>query len=355
MHSPSCAGSPSKSPLATIRSEGSELRHLGKRHDRPDGIGTWLADLSMNVAILGAGAMGSLFGGSLAESGQAVTLIDVNDAHVRAIRERGLRLETDVGDRRISALEACRPEDASTEPDLLIVFTKSLHTASALKGISRIIGPKTLVLTLQNGLGNVETIAEFVPTERVLLGTTTWPADVVGPGHVRSHGEGATRLMAAVPDIDLSQASMVSEILSKAGLQCVVDRTVWKAIWEKVAFNAALNSLCTITGCTVDQLGLTPEGMGLCSAVIDEVVSVATAEGIDADADRCRQTVSHAIARHVGHKPSMLQDMVAGRPTEIAAINGAVAGKAREHGIAVPHTEALLGLVRLIEARRKAC
>ena len=308
----------------------------------------------MKVAILGAGAMGSLFGGLLAESGQAVTLIDINEAHINAIRERGLRLDTDAGDYRIFTLEACRPEEATTRPDLLIVFTKTLHTSSALEGISGLIGPKTVVLTLQNGLGNVETVSKFVPIERVLIGTTTWPSDVVGPGHVRSHGEGTVRIMAAVAELGLSDVARVAEILSKAGLCCAADHTVWGAIWEKVAFNAALNSLCTVTGCTVDQLGLTPEGMDLCSAVIDEVVTVARAEGIDADADRCRQSVLHAIAHHVGHKPSMLQDMLAGRPTEISAINGAVAGRARERGIAVPHTVALLGLVRLIEAREKA-
>lgn len=308
----------------------------------------------MNVAILGAGAMGSLFGGLLAESGQDVTLIDINDAHIHAIRERGLRLETDAGDYRISALAACRPEQATTKPGLLIVFTKTLHTASALEGISGLIGPETLVLTLQNGLGNVETVSKFIPIERVLIGTTTWPADVVGPGHVRSHGQGTIRIMAAVVELDRSDVASVAEMLSKAGLHCTVDHTVWRAIWEKVAFNAALNSLCAVTGCTVDQLGLRPEGLALCSAVIDEVIAVARAEGIDADVDRCRQSVSYAIAHHIGHKPSMLQDVLACRPTEIAAINGAIAEKGRERGIAVPYTEALLGLVRLIESRKKA-
>lgn len=150
-----------------------------------------------------------------------------------------------------------------------------------------------------------------------------------------------------------SGLAAVAETLSDAGLHCTVDRTVWKAIWEKVAFNAALNSLCAVTGCTVDQLGMVPEGMALTSAVIDEVIAVARAEGIEADADHCRETVAHAIAHHVGHKPSMLQDVLAGRPTEVGAINGAVVEKGRRHGIAVPHTATLLGLVRLIEARMK--
>ncbi|HKP79365.1 MAG TPA: 2-dehydropantoate 2-reductase [Phenylobacterium sp.] len=307
----------------------------------------------MKIAILGAGAMGSLFGGLLAESGQDVTLLDINDAHILAIREQGLRLQTEAGDRRIRALTACRPDQATAQPDLLVVFTKTLHTASALEGVAGLIGPQTLVLTLQNGLGNVETVSRFAPIERILIGMTTWPADVAGPGHVRSHGAGGVRIMAADqrqrPDV-----AKVAETLSMAGLNCTLDRTVWTAIWEKVAFNAALNSLCAVTGCTVDQLGAVPEGMALAGAVIDEVLAVARAEGIEADADHCRETVAHAIAHHIGHRPSMLQDVLAARPTEIGAINGAVVEKGLRHGVAVPRTETLLGLVRLIEARAKA-
>ncbi|WP_455731652.1 ketopantoate reductase family protein, partial [Burkholderia stabilis] len=152
----------------------------------------------MKIAILGAGAMGSLFGGLLAESGEAVTLIDVNDAHLDAIRLDGLRIDDDRGERRIRALQAVRPEaaqaDAVASPDasfdLLIVFTKSLHTRSALDGVRALLGPHTFVLTLQNGLGNVETLNAFVPLERILVGVTTWPADAAGPAHVRSHGAG---------------------------------------------------------------------------------------------------------------------------------------------------------------------
>ena len=307
----------------------------------------------MKIAVLGAGAMGSLFGGLLAESGQAVTLIDVNDAHLQAIREHGLRLETGMGDRRITSLETCRPEQVTSRPDLLLVFTKTLHTAAALQGIAGIIGPDTLVLTLQNGLGNVEAVARFVPRDRIVVGMTTWPADIAGTAHVRSHGFGIIRIMASDGQ-ERSGVTGIAEALSKAGLRCTVDQTVWQAIWEKVAFNAALNGICAVTGCTVDQLGAASEGFALASAVVDEVIAVARAEGVEADAEHCRETVAHAIAHHVGHKPSMLQDVLAGRATEIGAINGAVAERAGKHGIAVPHTETLLGLVRLIEARTKA-
>ncbi|MFV0675927.1 ketopantoate reductase family protein [Variovorax sp. tm] len=307
----------------------------------------------MKISIVGAGAMGSLFGGLLAESGNEVTLIDVNDAHIDAVRTQGLRLATDGGDRRVTALKAVRPEDATGFPDLLMVFTKTLHTSAALSGVRHLIGPGVHVLSLQNGLGNVEKIAEFVPLERVLIGVTTWPADMVGPGHVHSHGQGVVRLMAA-DGVERRFVSQVAEVLTKAGLDCTSDGTVWAAIWEKVAFNAALNSICAVSGCTVDELGRLPDGSRLANEVVTEVLSVALRLGIEVDAAKCRANVASAIDHHRGHKPSMLQDVLAGRRTEVESINGAVVELAGPLNIKLPVTETLLSLVRLAEARSVA-
>ena len=325
----------------------------------------------MNIAMLGAGAMGCLFGGLLSESGQRVTLLDIDDAQLDAIRSHGLRLETDRGDRRIHGMSALRPEQCREAPDLLILFTKSLHTDAALRGVKALIGAPTRVLTLQNGLGNLEAVTRHVDPARVLVGMTTWPADLAGPGHVSSHGTGVVRLRSAVADdvaniaandvanIPANEAAdnaadiaHISQVLDGAGLRCEVDANVWKAIWEKVAFNAALNSLCAVTACSVGQLDLVADGGALARAVVSEVIAVARATGVDADESACHASVAHAIAHHRGHKPSMLQDVLAARPTEIEAINGEVVARARAAGVPVPHTAMLLGLVRLIQARQ---
>ncbi|MBU9613366.1 2-dehydropantoate 2-reductase [Burkholderia multivorans] len=308
----------------------------------------------MRIAILGAGAMGSLFGGLLAESGADVTLIDVNDAHLDAIRRDGLRIDDDRGERRITTLQALRPEaanaSADTPFDLLIVFTKSLHTRVALDGVRALLTPHMHVLTLQNGLGNVETLNAFVPLERILVGVTTWPADLAGPAHVLSHGAGTIRMMTA--DGAASPfAAAVADALSRAGLACTLDADVWAAIWEKVAFNAALNTLCAVTRCTVDQLGEHHDGPRLAHAIVAETAAVARAKGIAVDAARIARNVEHAIREHRGHRPSMLQDVLAGRRTEIDAIGGKVVAAAREVGLAVPHTETMLSLVRVIDAQ----
>ncbi|WP_439890280.1 ketopantoate reductase family protein [Ralstonia sp. 25C] len=304
----------------------------------------------MKIAILGAGAMGSLFGGLLAEADHHVTLLDINDAHLHAITTHGLRLETDTGDRHVRNLQALRPGDATDVPDLLIVFTKAMHTRAALASVRHLIGESTHVLTLQNGLGNVEALASVVPQERIFVGVTTWPADLAGPGHVRSHGAGAIRLMTA----DGAQRPLLTPVvdtLSVAGLNCQADANVWGAVWEKVAFNAALNPLCTVLNQPVDALGAVEDGPTLALSIVDEVLTVARASGITVNADKVSDNVRHAIVAHRGHKPSMLQDVLAGRPTEIESINGAVVATARRHGVPVPHTETLMQLVRLVQAR----
>lgn len=213
----------------------------------------------MNISILGAGAMGSLFGGLLAESGQSVTLLDINDTHLEAIRRQGLRLDTDSGERRVGGLSACRPEQVTGQPDLLLVFTKAQHTDSALRSIAGHIGEHTRVLTLQNGLGNAEALCRHVAPQQVMIGMTTWPADMVGPAHVRSHGQGVVRLL-SLEGVERQASTQVAAVLEAAGLHCAEDPQVWTSIWEKVAFNAALNSLCAVTGCTVGQLDGVPQG-----------------------------------------------------------------------------------------------
>lgn len=303
----------------------------------------------MNITIVGAGAMGSLFGGLLAESGQTVTLIDINPAHLGAIQQEGLLLQTGAGERRIHNLTACRPAEAITPPELLIVFTKTLHTTAALTGVQHLISKSTQVLSLQNGLDNVQKIVAFVPLERIWVGVTTWPADLMNPGKVHSHGQGTVRLMSADGQDRAFTASLVT-VLTAAGLSAQADAAVWCAIWEKVAFNAALNSICAVSKCTVGQLGDHVNGRALAHAVVTEVLAVARSQGISVTEIHVHNTIDQALDHHRNHKPSMLQDLLAGRSTEIDAINGAVLRYANEAGVPTPLTETLCTLVRLIES-----
>lgn len=319
----------------------------------------------MNIAILGAGAMGSLFGGLLAEAGASVTLLDVNQQHLDAIRHTGLRLATDLRTSVITSLAVSRPEAATRVPDLLMIFTKTHQIAPALLSARHLLGPATWVLTLQNGLGNVEAISTFVPRERILVGVTTIPADFLGPAHVASHGAGHIRMGHAAgsaqtdhpghrPFNSCCMLCQIVDLLNRAGLPATADPNVWAAVWEKVAFNAAFNALCAVTGCTVDQIEAVPSGPEMALAVVAEVIAVARASHIPADLERTQAMVLRSFKTHAGHQPSMLQDILAGRRTEIDSINGAVVRAAQAHALPVPYTAMLWTLVSLIDARQQA-
>lgn len=304
-----------------------------------------MTDEPLRIAVLGAGAMGSFFGARLKSGGAAVTLLDVNRPHLDAIAKDGLRVDSDVGT-EIIWLPALRPGDAQGPFDVLLVFTKTMHARSALDGARHLIGPGTSLLSLQNGLGNKEALLDFADPSRVLVGMTTYPADMAGPGHVHSHGEGKIRFWSS----DGSNAPILSEIAAAfraGGLDCLTDDAVEIAIWEKVAFNAALNTIAAVTNATVGQIGRLPEARSLAHRIAGEVVIVANAAGVPADATGVHDLVDHALDTHLDHRPSMLQDVLAGRRTEIDAIAGAVIRQAAKLNIPVPATEALRALVLL--------
>lgn len=308
----------------------------------------------MKVAVIGAGAMGGLFGARMAEAGQDVTLLDVDDAHLRAMAQHGLLLETDEGTRRVP-VRALRPEAATGTHDLLIVFTKGPATEAAVRAAAHLHGPGTRVLTVQNGLGNADRIRAALPGApvHVITGMTTWPADLRGPGHVASHGHGEVRIWAADVHTSDPLVPTVADTLTAAGLHCTADPGVEAAIWEKLAFNAAMNSVCAVARLPVGPVGDAPEGRALVHAVVEEAAAVAHARNIPVDPARIHAAAAKAFAGHRDHKASMLQDVLAGRQTEIDQINGAIAEAAAALGIPTPVTTLLRDLVRLIDSARK--
>jgi len=305
----------------------------------------------MKIGIIGAGAMGSLFGGHLALTGQDVILIDVNADHISAINNNGLIIEgaSGVGCARP---KAGRPEDFSQTQDFVIIFTKGAHTEDALVPALHLIDERTWVLTAQNGLGNAELIARHVPLDRIAIGTTSYAATLSGPGRLLMQAYGDLRIWAA----NGSRAPAVEHLadaISAAGLDCKADPKVEGAIWEKIAFNAAINSLSAVTKYRVGELGDLPAGRMLAELVAREVAEVACARGIEFDLSRVHRLLDAAFIHHREHQPSMLCDVLAGRETEIENINGAVVAEARRLGLQARVTEALLLLVRLIERSKR--
>ncbi|MWV27633.1 ketopantoate reductase family protein [Aurantiacibacter rhizosphaerae] len=303
----------------------------------------------MKVIVLGSGAMGCLFGAAFHRAGAEVTLVDVNADHVDAINADGLKVDLRSGEETLP-IRAALPADVSEAADLVMVFTKTFHTAAALEGISAAIGDDTHLLSLQNGLGNDRRLADFVAEERVMVGASMLPSDLVGHGHIRSHGEGYSKLYPAFGD-DTAMATRVADLLTQGGLETVLDAKIHEGIWSKAIFNATMNPLCALTRRTPGFLGANPQSRATIRAAVAEGIAAAHANGVMLDGQPIYDLTEVSMTDHADHEPSMLQDIHAGRRTEVDAINGAIVTAAKEAGVEAPVLETLWNLMKLEEAK----
>ncbi|MGM7669888.1 ketopantoate reductase family protein [Microbacterium sp. A93] len=298
----------------------------------------------MRIAIVGAGAMGQLFGARLTLAGQDVVLVDAQQSVIDTLNSAGIWLETEKGTEH-TAVVACRAEEETEPFDLFVIFTKSFHTAAAVASVRHLIGPQSVGLTVQNGLGHAEVLAEAFGPDGTVAGVTDFPADLLEVGRVHSTVHGSVR----IGDLgEGGRAESVARVFSDAGLNASVDGDVRVPIWEKVAFNAALNTLSAVTGATVGEMGASAEARAMASAVVLEVGRVAAARGIGMSVDRVTATLANAFEHHGSHKSSMLVDREAGRRTEVDYIGGAVVDSGRSAGVPTPVLETLCSLVRML-------
>lgn len=301
----------------------------------------------LRVTIVGAGAMGSLYGGRLADAGQRVLLYARRAEQAAALRERGLTIEEldgRVTTRPIAA--TADPGEAAAGADLLIVLVKTTDTAAALGPFRGRLGADALLLTLQNGLGN-EAAIRAAPGEGIdlALGTTAAGALTVGPGRVRHTGVGPAAI--GYPDRGVDgRLAAVAAALSGAGLPATATGRIAGAIWAKLLVNAAINPVTALTGLRNGELPETPGLAALLRGIVAEAASVqraAAPETVEAGDPFAR--VLATCAATAANRSSMLQDIAADRPTEIDAINGAIVALGARHGIATPLNAALVALV----------
>ncbi len=301
----------------------------------------------MDIVIVGAGAMGCLFGAHLARSGNRVTLVDVDRATVRALKERGVRLHRDGGVEEVP-VGAASPDEPVAVPALVLVFVKTPHTRSALPAVRSLLGPETRVLTLQNGLGAAEVLAEAVPPGRLLVGTTAQGATLLGPGEVRHGGRGDTVLGPyRGPD---PFAAAVAGVLTGAGLPARAVDDPWPWVWRKLAVNCAINPVTALTGIRNGPVAEIPHAAALVFDVVEEVARTARACGVDLGDPRVLGEQVLGIARATApNRSSMGQDVDRRARTEIDYINGAVVREAGRRGVDVPVNRTLWRLIRTLE------
>ena len=302
----------------------------------------------MKVCVVGCGAVGSLFAASLAQLDDVeVWAYDLAEDHVRAMREHGLRISGAgelVG--RVNATS-----DATELPpcDFGIVATKSMHTGPALAAAAHAFGAGA-VCSVQNGIGNEETIAAYV--SRVIRGTTFPAGRIVEPGHVHWDVKGETTIGPFEPSpAPMAEIERLADACTRAGMPTAAAADARGPQWRKVIFNAATNPIGALTGLTHGRVCEDDALRRLVTGLVDEGKAVADAQGIELDADP-EELIDYAARPDVAydHKASMLQDVEARRQTEIDYLNGGIVRFGREHGVATPLNEAVTALIKGLEA-----
>lgn len=301
----------------------------------------------MRVCVVGCGAVGSLFAASLAQLDDVeVWAYDLAEEHVSAIREGGLRIS---GAGELVGRMSATTDAAELPPcDFGIVATKSMHTGAALEAVAPALAAGA-VCSVQNGIGNEETIAEHV--QRVIRGTTFPAGHLVEPGHVHWDVKGETTIGPFEPSpASPDEVERLAAACTRAGMPTAAVADARGPQWRKVVFNAATNPIGALTGLTHGRVCEDEALRRLVSGLVDEGKAVAGAQGIELDADP-EELIDYAARPDVAyeHKASMLQDVEARRQTEIDYLNGGIVRFGREHGVATPLNEAVTALIKGLE------
>jgi 2-dehydropantoate 2-reductase len=299
----------------------------------------------VKICIVGCGAVGSLFAANLAQLDDVeIWAYDASREHVDAINANGLRL-SGAGDvlGRLSATTDARELPAC---DFGIVATKAMHTGPAIEATAHAFAGGC-VATVQNGLGNEETLAAHV--DRVIRGTTFPAGKIVEPGHVQWDVKGDTTI-GPYGDTPFTEVKRLADACTRAGMPTQAVHDARGPQWRKVIFNASTNPIGALTGLTHGRVCERRDLRALVSGLVDEGKAVAAAQGIVLDADP-EELIDHAAKPEVayGHKASMLQDVEARRTTEVDYLNGGIVRFGREHGVPTPLNEAIWALVKGVE------
>jgi 2-dehydropantoate 2-reductase len=302
----------------------------------------------MKIAVVGCGAMGGLFAAHLAEAQADVWAIDIWDAHVAAIAADGLAVQR-AGTVRSVALRATTDPTAPGVADAVLIFVKYRHTGTAAAAARPLIGPDTLLVTVQNGLGNVEIIRGLYPDNPLLFGFTPLTSAVQRPGAIAAGGAGPTCLWPADGQVTPAMQAFCA-LLAQGGIAAALTPDIQTEIWKKLVVNCCSNPVCALTGLTVGAACDHPDYRALMDGVLGEIVALAQASGIPLDAATAHAYFAKVAAAARAHHPSMVADFRARRPTEIDALNGAILRLSAAHGLPAPFNQALVSLVHMTEA-----
>ena len=304
----------------------------------------------MKIAVLGAGAMGSIYGGHLSLHNE-VYMIDKKADLVEKINADGLKLfenDTDVTYRPKALLSS----EGLGEADLVILFVKSLFSEAALEENSHIIGKNTYVMTLQNGAGHEDILAKFVPMERIIIGTTEDNGAILDNAYVRRGGMGKTNIGMLVNDTE-GMLGKVKESFDACGFDTHIYGNIQQLIWDKLFTNVSLSALTGVLQVPMGYIAADSYAWEMTGTLIKEAVAVAEAMGLDFDEERIIERVRQTSEGSPEGRTSIYTDLSLGRKTEVNTISGAVVRAGEKMGIPVPSHRMIVNMVHAMEDKSR--
>jgi 2-dehydropantoate 2-reductase len=303
----------------------------------------------VKICVIGAGAMGGSFGGLLAGAGHEVTFVDTWADHVAAIRANGLVVEGVAGEHRVKVrAESAVPENLNS--DVVMVWTDSNNTREAAGAAAKALAPDGFAITLQNGIGNVETLVEVLGNGRVAGGSSMASAASRGPGRSALTHMGMTTI-GELDGKNTKRLENLRDALAGAGFEVRLHPDILSVIWTKFALNCTINALCAASGLRLGEVARVPAMDRLQDRVIDEVLAVTKAKGLKLDYPDFRGHIKEHCWKKFS-RPSMLQHIDAGRRTEIGALNARLVEEGAKLGVATPYNDAVSCLLRGVEFKR---
>ena len=300
----------------------------------------------MKIAVVGVGAMGSVYAGLLADAGNEVWAIDIRDDHLNAIRERGLRIEGASGDRIVKQLNVSTRATDAGSCDLVIIATKASGIESAARCITPLLHTDTLILTIQNGLGAAERICQYLPPDNILLGVAGgFGASLKSPGHVHHNGMELIRVGEMNGGLT-TRVERVVDVWKAAGFTVKGYEDIQQLIWEKFVCNVTFSAPCTVFGRTIGEVMNDQNSWKIAKGCGLEAHAVSQAMGVLLSFNDPEEYITDFGQKMPKAKPSMLLDHLHRRPSEIDAINGMVPVVAAEVGLNAPYNEVMTAIVK---------
>ena len=307
----------------------------------------------MKIAVLGAGALGCAMGSCLSESGHEVWLINRRAEHVEAMNKHGLSVRVNGIDRYTPVKAALHAADIAAQigtVDLLVVLVKSFHTREAITSSTSIVGPDTVVLSLQNGLGHEDVLAEVVGRDKVLAGKTYAGGVMLGPGRIIRGTDGKETYIGELDGRMTDRVQRVAEVFNAAGLITHISDNIMGTMWEKLLVNVATGALSGITHLAYGDLYQVPEVKACALAAVQEAMDVAHASGIRLSVNDPEQPwIKAAAGLPPEFKASMLQSLEKGSITEVDYVNGSVVRWGQKCGVPTPVNSTLVACLKGIE------